>query len=317
MKLFWKTFLFALILISVALSLASYLLITASYKNAVAQEKLRVMDQYQYAKFVLQANLINQRAHREANNLSESIFAGFSKLAEENLPGAEAGNFISIFDKKQTLRYTTFPVDPELKLSDYDLDQEIVNLIKEVDGNAYIMALGKITQSGQTLYLLTATDIQPVIEQKAAMVRDYSTIYFITIGLAIVLVILFSTVLTRPIRKMSVAAARIADGKYSERLPVFANDEIGDLATRVNMMAEAIEERIHALSKVAKEKEDFVANFAHELKTPLTSVIGYADMIYQKPLSREETRKAAAYIMDEGLRLEALSFKVMDLIVLN
>jgi signal transduction histidine kinase len=317
MKLFWKTFLFALILISVALSLASYLLITASYKNAVAQEKLRVMDQYQYAKFVLQANLINQRVQRETNNSSESIFAGFPKLAEENLSSAKAGNFISIFDENRTRRYSTFSAEPDLKISDYDLDQEIVNLIKEIDGSTYIMALGKITQNGQTLYLLSATDIQQVIDQKAAMVRDYSTIYFITIGFAIVLVILFSTVLTRPIRKMSVAAARIADGKYSERLKVFANDEIGDLAKRFNMMAEAIEERILALSKAAKEKEDFVANFAHELKTPLTSVIGYADMIYQKPLSREDIRKAAAYIMDEGLRLEALSFKLMDLIVLN
>ncbi|GAB6087132.1 hypothetical protein JCM11672_24040 [Alkaliphilus crotonatoxidans] len=82
-------------------------------------------------------------------------------------------------------------------------------------------------------------------------------------------------------------------------------------------MAETIEERIAELSNTARQKEDFVSNFAHELKTPLTSVIGYADMIYQKQLSREDTKNAAAYIIDEGLRLEALSLKLMDLIVLN
>lgn len=51
-------------------------------------------------------------------------------------------------------------------------------------------------------------------------------------------------------------------------------------------MAEAVEEKVEALSRAAREKEDFVGNFAHEMKTPLTSIIGYADMIYQRELPR-------------------------------
>ena len=60
-----------------------------------------------------------------------------------------------------------------------------------------------------------------------------------------------------------------------------------------------------------------MANFAHELKTPLTSIIGFANRIYQKDLSREEQKQAAWYIWNEGMRLEALSHKLMDLTVLN
>ena len=82
-------------------------------------------------------------------------------------------------------------------------------------------------------------------------------------------------------------------------------------------MAEAVEEKVIELEDIAEKREDFVTNFAHELKTPLTSVIGYADMIFQRDLSREETKNAARYILEEGLRLEALSFKLMDLTVLN
>ncbi len=82
-------------------------------------------------------------------------------------------------------------------------------------------------------------------------------------------------------------------------------------------MADAVEEKINELLLNANQKEDFAANFAHELKTPLTSVIGYADMIYQKKLSAEQTKEAAWYILNEGLRLEALSFKLLDLIVLE
>ena len=82
-------------------------------------------------------------------------------------------------------------------------------------------------------------------------------------------------------------------------------------------MAGAIEEKVQELSDSARQKEDFVANFAHELKTPLTSIIGYANRIYQKELTREEQKQAAWYIWNEGMRLEALSLKLMDLAVLN
>lgn len=82
-------------------------------------------------------------------------------------------------------------------------------------------------------------------------------------------------------------------------------------------MAQAVDEKVQELSDSARQKEDFVANFAHELKTPLTSIIGYADRIYKKELSREEQKKAALYIWNEGMRLEALSLKLMDLTILN
>lgn len=82
-------------------------------------------------------------------------------------------------------------------------------------------------------------------------------------------------------------------------------------------MTEVLEDSIADLKQSVMQKEDFVANFAHELKTPLTLVIGYADMICQRDLSEKETKEAAQYILEEGLRLEALSLKLMDLIVLN
>lgn len=74
---------------------------------------------------------------------------------------------------------------------------------------------------------------------------------------------------------------------------------------------------IRPISEGARQKDDFVANFAHELKTPLTSMIGYADRIYQKELTREEQKQAAWYIWNEGMHLEALSQKLMDLTLLN
>jgi signal transduction histidine kinase len=111
--------------------------------------------------------------------------------------------------------------------------------------------------------------------------------------------------------------AGMAGGDLRARLPESGNDEIGELSVGFNKMAGSIEEKMNELALNAKQKEDFTASFAHELKTPLTSVIGYADMLYQRDLTPEQTKNAAMYILSEGLRLEALSLKLMDLIVLG
>ena len=71
------------------------------------------------------------------------------------------------------------------------------------------------------------------------------------------------------------------------------------------------------LTLQAKKQEDFTASFAHELKTPLTSIIGYADMIRSIDCTREETMDAANYIFQQGKRLESLSFKLLELIVMQ
>jgi len=131
------------------------------------------------------------------------------------------------------------------------------------------------------------------------------------------IILALSALMTRPIKRMQRTAAKIARGRYHERLPASGGDEIGELSLSFNLMADAIEDKIHELTENARQKEEFVANFAHELKTPMTSVIGYADMLYQKPLPPDQIKEAAWYILNEGLRLEALSLKLLDLIVLN
>ena len=60
-----------------------------------------------------------------------------------------------------------------------------------------------------------------------------------------------------------------------------------------------------------------MGNFTHELKTPLTSIIGYADMLRSYDLPAAERREAAEYIYREGRRLESLSLHLLDLLVLE
>lgn len=75
------------------------------------------------------------------------------------------------------------------------------------------------------------------------------------------------------------------------------------------------ENEIHNLQDDAERREEFFASFTHELKTPLTAIIGYADMLRSKDMAPKPRFTAAGYIFSEGKRLEALSLKLMDIIV--
>ena len=82
-------------------------------------------------------------------------------------------------------------------------------------------------------------------------------------------------------------------------------------------MAESMEHHVEELKEEARRRDDFVGNFTHELKTPLTSVIGYSDMLRSYNLPEEKKRECAELIYKEGKRLESLSINLLSLIVLK
>ncbi len=306
MRLFAKIFLCATVVVSAALLFSGYLLITHSHESAMNREVERATNQYQYDRFTVQASLISH---------AEMVDEGIPKNAWEEF-SSDISGLTAFIAEDGTLLYSNLPKE-EGFVRKPTVGDAIVHQFWPVDGKTYVVVCGKLVQSGMALYIAVATDVSAVVAQKDQMVRIFSRVYFVTLLLGMVMVILFSTFLTAPIKKMNRAAAQIAQGRYGERLSVSNNDEIGELSGNFNRMADAVEEKVNELSESVRQKEDFVANFAHELKTPLTSVIGYADMLYQKDLSAEQVKDAAWYILSEGLRLESLSLKLMDLIVLD
>ncbi|MFR5421029.1 MAG: HAMP domain-containing protein [Oscillospiraceae bacterium] len=123
--------------------------------------------------------------------------------------------------------------------------------------------------------------------------------------------------MTRPLRRISRTARQLAAGQTDRRVTVRTDDELGDLAQNFNAMADALEARLRELAAAAQRQKEFTASFAHELKTPLTSVIGYADTLRSRTLPSEMQFEAANAIYTEGKRLERMSFALLDLFALE
>lgn len=162
-----------------------------------------------------------------------------------------------------------------------------------------------------------AFDLTPIYEQRDGQL----TIYRWTFGIVILVGSLISLVLcswlTVPLQSVTRAAKLIGSSRTSRRIYVHSRDEVGMLAEEFNNMADRVEESLDGMKAAMERQEEFMGSFAHELKTPMTSIIGYADLLRSQSLPEEDRRAAANYIFSEGKRLENLSLKLLELLVME
>ena len=129
----------------------------------------------------------------------------------------------------------------------------------------------------------------------------------VSLAIALVLVLLVSRALVRPLTELAAAAEDIGRGNYARRVGIDGNDEIGITARAFNRMAAAVETSRQA-------QREFLANASHELKTPLTSLIGFSQALVDGSLPDEQSQRRAAQIVhEESERVLRMARELLDL----
>lgn len=175
----------------------------------------------------------------------------------------------------------------------------LTRIVRTGNGRHYLM-LGA-TADGTTVQL--AFDVTEAYTVRQTQQRAYHTTFVILIAIGAAVSWVTSYLLTRPLGTLSRASRELARGNLGYRAPVRSRDEVGQLAADFNRMAGQLER--------------FMADFSHEMKTPMTSIIGYADLLRSQALTPDEQMDAANYIFSEGKRLEALGLKLLDMLSLD
>ena len=139
------------------------------------------------------------------------------------------------------------------------------------------------------------------------LMRTFLVAGSVALLLSIILAWLIAHWVTAPLRKMAEASISVAAGEYDQQLSLTGPEEVQSLAAVFNEMVRRVQ-----VSRQAQR--DFVANVSHELKTPLTSIQGFAQAILdgtaQEP---EDQHRAARVIYDESDRLRRLAEDLLDL----
>ena len=180
-------------------------------------------------------------------------------------------------------------------------------------GRHYLQLSGQLEVQGAPLLLNVAYDISSVYQTRQQQQQAHGRIFLLLFAVCAGLSYAIARILTRPLDKLAHTAQQLAAGDLSCRTGITSADEIGALAREFDAMAARQEEHVAALQATMEGQDRFIGSFTHELKTPMTSILGYADLLRRGTLSPEEQASAADYIFSEGKRLERLSLKLLDL----
>ena len=229
--------------------------------------------------------------------------------------GQSGGRLLRIADEEKNILYTSsgFTSDEGL-LPQTDLHTKSYRVIRAQDG-FYVHTCVAINTLNRMLYLETMKDVTEVFTERALGFSLYRKVTVVILLTGIVIMLFIASLLTKPIRLLTKATRKMAAGDYTYRARQVSRDELGQLTGDFNRMANALEENICKLEEEIEAREEFMGAFAHELKTPLTAIIGYADMLRSHKLDEEKSIMSANYIYTEGKRLEAMSFRLLDIIV--
>ena len=306
MKFAWKMIALVSVLLALSLAIGGIVVVQRVFRSELDTAVSEAQEDMKLFSTTLQALCLMENSRQEPPQIVTRVLKNYSVFGSYQYWVYDADSYPLI---------GTGEAHPE-ELTEQDVG--IIETQIRQRGDRYVVCSSqRLMLLEQGFVLEHSRDITNIVEHTEQNLRHYEFVMLAILLVGILLTTLLTLWMTHPIRKISRTAKQLSDGHYDRRVKFDGEDELGQLAQDFNRMADALEEKIHALEDAAKRQKDFTASFAHELKTPLTSVIGYADTLRSRVLSQKQQMEAADYIFSEGKRLEAMSFALLDLFALD
>ena len=225
-------------------------------------------------------------------------------------------SYLEVFDQNLNLIASNSPAVWNQQREELQVaaDGEVSIILRhDEQGNYYLFISNLIEARQQKLVLCMVKDINYIEVQRREEYQFFMLAGLLGLLASSLFVAAFGYWLLRPVRELDKAAQNIAAGNYDQRVSVNSNDEIGSLAQQFNRMADEIEGRIQQLQLESVRQQRFIDNLTHESRTPLTSIIGYAELLQKVDYDPALFQKGLNYIHSEGKRMLNLNNMLLDL----
>ena len=295
------------LLIAVAFGIGGTLMISTSFQATLDKETQAALDSFESVQNTLY--LLNSLGDQTD---FESLSYALEQMENQRMGGWQA---LTLTADGEMLYRSGVVINGESISVPVD-DQCSYELVADVQGYGIII-LSIIHAGDQELRLTGRFDLSDVYALRETQQRQYLIVYIAVVFFGVLASAVLSFMLTRPLRRLTATVRKISGGDLSRRSNIKNYDEFGQLSRDFDVMADKLQENICRLETEMQRQESFMGAFAHELKTPMTSIIGFADLLRQDSLDESTRMTAAEYIFSEGHRLERLSFKLLDLLLLQ
>jgi two-component system sensor histidine kinase MtrB len=283
---------------AVALAVSSYLLV----RNSRLDDSLARSLEQARVTLVLAATIFDGSADPAAGRELIAALerrAGFDAVV---IAGGEAGS------TSLSLAGALVPPDLQAEIGGGGIAYQRV----EISGAHELVVGGKPFGSAAEVHLFFSE------EQIYADLRELAIILFTGTGVLVVLAGIGGALLARrtlrPVAQASDAAHSLAEGLLDTRLPVERHDEFGAWAASFNEMAEALEQKIEALSEAQERERRFTSDVAHELRTPITALMNEATLLRRHlDVMPPEARRTGELLANDVARLRRLVDELLEI----
>lgn len=167
---------------------------------------------------------------------------------------------------------------------------------------------GPAVPRGEPYWLVLAVEEETVSRAWLGLLPGLGLAAAIALPSAALLALLIARYITRPLQQLTVASQRMAEGHYDVQVSLERRDEVGRLATAFSSM-------VRRVGEANAQMRALVANVSHDLKTPLTSILGFAQALRDGRVQGDaEVQRLGGVIHEEALRL---SSRLNDLLLLS
>lgn len=199
------------------------------------------------------------------------------------------------------------------------VDEQIITARRmvEISGVPLLVCARNITVLSLPITVYTVEDVSRAFARIGTLTGNAQLALLACLALSGILLPLTLRRTLRPLRKLTQVSEEISSGQYSLRSKIASQDEVGELSASFDHMAETVEQKILDLEEQARRRELLLGALTHEMKTPMTAIIGFSDSLLSMPLTEEKRMEAAHEIHEAALRTERLSQKMMQLIAMT
>lgn len=217
----------------------------------------------------------------------------------------------------------TYLVDGSGKIMYQDGIVESLNLIKVIqrtNNNEYsdernkFLAIYPVIINNEVCYLYNESTLQPIIYREFTDIGNILAIIAAT-GMFILIIFRLTRDKIAYLEYLSTCLGEISKGNLDYEIDIIGEDELAQVAKSITHMENELKYQIDAQMRVEKSKNELVTNVAHDLRTPLTSIIGYIGLVKTKGYHTEE--EAGKYLEIAYNKAEKLKVIIEDLFELT
>lgn len=174
-------------------------------------------------------------------------------------------------------------------------------------GENYVLLVYQALEYPEEFWVMAVKDITDAWTDARQQILIFISVFLCTFGAAVTVSVYLTGRMLSVFHKLKMQAEAISCGDFSVKVKVKTSDELAELSESINRMSVKIQQQIEDLQLLS-------GAMAHEMKTPVTSIMGYADTLLHVRLSREKQEQALQTIFRSADRLDKLSGKLMQLI---